>query len=321
MKNVRNGHTAPVVCLDAGHYGKYNRGVVSAYYESEAMWKLHNYLAAELEAYGIKVIKTRTDQAKDLALLDRGRKAKGADLFLSLHSNACDKESVDRVEAIHLWDDDCGVIDARSKEFAGLLVDAVHKIMGPKDKPRIFTRKASHDRDGDGLRNDDYFGVLEGAHQAGTTASLIEHSFHTNRKMCEWLLHDANLRTLAKAEAKVIAAWFGVEKPASSSTPAPAPVKAVKAAKAASHGPKAAMKCTYKVTAKNLNVRHGAGAEKDDQGNDKNPVMVTIPAGTKVKCYGYYSVAANGTIWPYIQFTYKGIQYTGFASVNYLEKV
>ena len=39
------------VCLDAGHYGKYNRSpAVSSYYESDMTWKLHNYLKKELEA-------------------------------------------------------------------------------------------------------------------------------------------------------------------------------------------------------------------------------------------------------------------------------
>jgi len=37
------------VCLDAGHYGKYNRSpAVSSYYESDMTWKLHNYLKKEL---------------------------------------------------------------------------------------------------------------------------------------------------------------------------------------------------------------------------------------------------------------------------------
>ncbi|MBR6628058.1 MAG: N-acetylmuramoyl-L-alanine amidase [Lachnospiraceae bacterium] len=44
------------VCLDAGHYGKYNRSpAVSSYYESDMTWKLHNYLKKELEAFGIGV--------------------------------------------------------------------------------------------------------------------------------------------------------------------------------------------------------------------------------------------------------------------------
>lgn len=46
------------VCLDAGHYGKYNRSpAVSSYYESDMTWKLHNYLKKELEAFGIVVLR------------------------------------------------------------------------------------------------------------------------------------------------------------------------------------------------------------------------------------------------------------------------
>jgi hypothetical protein len=37
------------VCIDAGHYGKYNVSPVNrAYYESVQMWRLHELLAAEL---------------------------------------------------------------------------------------------------------------------------------------------------------------------------------------------------------------------------------------------------------------------------------
>ena len=44
-----------------------------------------------------------------------------------------------------------------------------------------------------------------------------------------------------------------------------------------------------------------------------------IAKGTKVKNYGYYNVS-NGDIWLYIQFTYKNVIYTGFASKDYLRK-
>ena len=60
-----------------------------------------------------------------------------------------------------------------------------------------------------------------------------------------------------------------------------------------------------------LNVRDGAGTKKS--------VLVAIPKGTKVKNYGYYNVS-NGDIWLYIQFTYKNVIYTGFASKDYLRK-
>lgn len=68
----------------------------------------------------------------------------------------------------------------------------------------------------------------------------------------------------------------------------------------------------YIVTAASgLNVRYGAGATKKK--------MVAIPKGTKVMCYGYYT-AKLGVKWLKIQFTYKGIQYVGFAHSGYLKK-
>lgn len=68
---------------------------------------------------------------------------------------------------------------------------------------------------------------------------------------------------------------------------------------------------TYRVTASSLNIRNGAGIAKK--------VMVSIPRGTAVKCYGYYT-SLLGVKWLYVQFTYKGKAYTGFASSKYLAK-
>lgn len=39
MKNVKPGHSRPIVCLDAGHIGDYNRSpAVPEYYESDMSW-------------------------------------------------------------------------------------------------------------------------------------------------------------------------------------------------------------------------------------------------------------------------------------------
>jgi uncharacterized protein YraI len=65
------------------------------------------------------------------------------------------------------------------------------------------------------------------------------------------------------------------------------------------------------VTIANLNIRHGAGVSK--------AIMITIPKGTPVSNYGYYSVS-NGTKWLYVQFEYQKVTYTGFASSTYLRK-
>ena len=75
------------ICLDAGHYDKYNKSpVVPEYYESKMTWKLHLKLKKYLEDYSIEVITTRANQKQNLELTARGKMAKGCDLFLSIHS-------------------------------------------------------------------------------------------------------------------------------------------------------------------------------------------------------------------------------------------
>jgi len=58
------------ICLDAGHYGKYNQSPCNKkYYESEAMWKLTEYLKNELLTYNdVHVVTTRKEQEKVLCL-------------------------------------------------------------------------------------------------------------------------------------------------------------------------------------------------------------------------------------------------------------
>ena len=104
------------ICIDAGHYGKVNRSpVVPEYYESDMTWKLHLLLKTELEKRGISVITTRLSQIQDLELTARGRKAAGCDLFLSLHSNAVETESVDRPVGIYLIPDDTTTADEKKQ--------------------------------------------------------------------------------------------------------------------------------------------------------------------------------------------------------------
>ena len=68
---------------------------------------------------------------------------------------------------------------------------------------------------------------------------------------------------------------------------------------------------TYKVTASALNVRSGAGTNK--------AILTTIPKGTAVNCYGYYTTVA-GVKWLYVQFTHNNVTHTGFCSSQYLRK-
>lgn len=68
---------------------------------------------------------------------------------------------------------------------------------------------------------------------------------------------------------------------------------------------------TYTVTASSLNVRSGAGIGKAK--------LTTIPKGTKVQCFGYYTALA-GVKWLLVQFSYKSTEYTGFVSSKYVKK-
>lgn len=213
MKNVKTGHTRPIVCIDAGHYGKYNRSaVVPEYYESDMNWKLHLMLEEELEKYGVQVVLTRTDKSKDMDLVQRGKASNGCDLFLSIHSNAADRESADYVAVYHLTDDTTTTIDDQSKELAKMLAPVIADLMDTKEGGKAISRKASGDRNGDGIMNDNYYGVLHGARLVGTPGLILEHSFHTNTKAAKWLMDDNNLRKMAVAEAKIIAEWFDVAK-------------------------------------------------------------------------------------------------------------
>lgn len=221
------------ILIDPGHYTNYNRSpIVKEYYEGNQMWKLSQYLIPALKAYGFEVGCTKTslanypkDGSGQDAVVTRGRMGKGYDFALSLHTNAADSSAVDRAVALVFVDDDCGEIDDISYKLGQKIGAAVKNTMGLSSL-QIVQQKSSNDRDGDGKRNDDYYGFLYGAHQAGTAAVLMEHGFHTHAATARWLLSDANLKKLAEAEAAVLAEWFGLKKTAATppaSTPQPAP--------------------------------------------------------------------------------------------------
>jgi N-acetylmuramoyl-L-alanine amidase len=192
------------ICLDAGHYGKYNQSpAVSKYYESDMAWKLHLKLKAYLENYSIEVITTRKNQDENLGLTARGKKAKGCDLFLSIHSNAAGdkvKESVDYPIAFV-------PINGSADELGEQLAKCVCQIMGTSQKGRSEAKKSSKG-------NYDYYSVINGAASVGVPGIILEHSFHTNTRATKWLLEDSNLDMLAKAEASVIAKYFNIKEPA-----------------------------------------------------------------------------------------------------------
>ena len=185
------------ICLDAGHYGKYNRSPVDGrYYESDMVWKLHLLQKRFLEEYNVEVVLTWATQEKDRGLYERGAASAGCDLFISDHSNAAEQKTVDYPVSY------CAING--SADGIGLaLAECVERIMGTCQKARIEHRSGSHG---------DYYGVVRGATAVGTPGLILEHSFHTNPAATAWLLNDRNLEELARAEVEVIAEFYGLKK-------------------------------------------------------------------------------------------------------------
>lgn len=274
------------ICLDAGHYAKYNRSPgIPEYWESERMWKLTELLAAALKKRGVTVVKTRSNQIIDMALVNRGKKAQGCDLFLSIHSNAVGSgmnESVDYPVAYVM-------LDGSTTEIGLKLAEIVQNLMGTKQKARTATRA--------GTSGGEYYGVLRGAKMVDVPGVILEHSFHTNTKATNWLLSDANLKKLAEAEAVCIVDWLKKN----ASKPAAKPTTSYKVEDALWFTKD--YKKTYTVNASGLNMRTGAGEHKQ--------IIKVLRRGDKFTCYGYFN-KVDGNVWLY------GVDKTG--QVGYCSK-
>lgn len=179
------------ITADPGHGpGNQNKGPTD-YYEHEGMWKLANYLKEELENNGVKVVLTRTEN-EDPSLDERGSKAKGSDLFISLHSNASEFQEASGVEVFY------SIQQPENEQYARRLAEVTSNVMGTNNRGA----KTLESKDYPGQ---DLFGVIRSAVAAGCPhVYLVENGFHTNPKEEEWLKNDNNLKKLAEAQAKVI---------------------------------------------------------------------------------------------------------------------
>ena len=287
------------VCIDAGHYGKYNRSpVLPSYYESDMTWKLSQYLKEELNALGVQTVMTRTSQNVDRELVSRGYASKGCDLFISEHSNASSSSVAAYALAIYMRPNASETYDDKSKQIAEKLAEVTGVTMGVGF--RTYYKEYVGDRDGNGKQDDEWYGVLQGAKQAKVPGIIMENGFHTNLKDTEWLSNDANLKKLAKAQAKCIAEWGGVKTTTTTQ-------KVIASHYATSENKN--FNRTY-TTTDSLNLRDGAGTEYK--------VLVTLPKNTRVRCYKYYAKSSDGATWLLVSVDYKNVHYEGFVNKAWL---
>lgn len=200
------------VMIDAGHDNNRNVSpVFRDYNEATFAWKLQEELKTELQKYGIEVGTTRKTKAEVKDVVARGKCAKGYDLFISLHSNACNTASVRRVSGIYVCKDSKTDISSKALDITTKLTKAVTEVMGISETPKNYYKLAGYDRNGNGITtDDDYYGVLYGAHIVKVPGLILEHSFHTNATSAKWLYQDENIHKLAVKESEVIANYFSL---------------------------------------------------------------------------------------------------------------
>lgn len=201
------------IMIDPGHAGDYfnQSPVVPKYYESTMTWDLSKYLKTALENRGFIVDLTRVSKYDNPELTERGRRAAGYDLFLSIHSNAAASETPDAPWIIHFSNDNKTTLDEKSKAIAQVLGPVISDTMGVGEPYYYNKNCGEYDRDGNGYYDDEYYGVLFGAKSVDVPGIILEHSFHTNKKVAEWLLNKDNLERLAEAEADALATYYGLE--------------------------------------------------------------------------------------------------------------
>lgn len=182
------------VCLDPGHGpGTVNGSPDGFYKEREFTWDMYTRLRPMLEAQGIRVICTRTEDTKPslLARCQTSNQA-GADLFISLHSNAAGNGGWYEARGLMVYTS-APPENALRNLAAAAIINRMHA-----------AGVALH---GSGLAHQNEYTVL-----AKTVAPsvLIEYGFHTSREDVA-LLKDGDYRDkLAEATAKGICDFLDV---------------------------------------------------------------------------------------------------------------
>lgn len=213
--------TKYTVCLDPGHGpDTVNGSPDGSYKEREFVWDMYTRIRPLLERHGVNVICTRTEDTKPslTARCEVSNRA-GADLFVSLHSNAEGVSGWGTARGLMIYTSS-GPMTAKRNVAATAIVNRAHE--------------AGVLLHGSGVAHQIEYTVL-----AKTTAPavLIEYGFHTNQEDVG-LLKDSSYRDkLAEATASGVCDFLGIAWMAESGgegTDAPASDRAAEAWRKAS---------------------------------------------------------------------------------------
>lgn len=284
----------PKVYIDPGHDVN-DPGAVGYVVERDANTEASLAERDYLVANGVLVKMSRVNNKQDTSIAESAAEANewGADLVTSNHANAGGGNG---------WEGYHSINGGKGKELAKNTEAEVKKI--GQNSRGIKTRK------NDDGTNTDYYGIIR---LTNAPAIINEGFFVDNKADAKDFDTKAEWRELGYAYARGVLKTLGMKDygpKGKTKDKAKTKVKSVKAS-AYADDYKASYAGTY-VTTDALRIRHDAGT--------KYKVMTVLPKGTKVQCYGYYSLSKNKSTWLYVKVTLKGTEYAGFCSKQYLKK-
>ena len=195
------------IFLDPGHGGsdRYNRGP-TGYIEADGMLDVALKLRDELLSTGAFEVKLSREKDATVGVRERGNMAAewGADMFISEHSNATGWPINDSARGVDVF---YSVKIPSDKSLAEKFSRAIASAMGTLNRGAKTWESTKYP-------GNDYLGVIDASVKGGVPhVFLIENGFHDNARD-EAILKDPAKRTaIAKAQAKVICDFYGVQYP------------------------------------------------------------------------------------------------------------
>ena len=189
------------IVIDPGHGAGQNMYPDGSHSEGTQMFYLAYYLYQELKninsgRYSLKCTRNKVDQNPSVE--ERGKAAAGADLFISLHTNAAVSTTVQRVVVIPNIDNH----EESFRNFCQDIGDTVKAALSIQENTQIYDRSYQDVNTGKIVN---YYAVLRNAAANGCkNALIVEHSFHTTPLMASRLVQDSFLKDIAHREAVLI---------------------------------------------------------------------------------------------------------------------
>ena len=215
------------ITLDPGHGGNgaggNDPGAISStygYHEADLVLKIGLYLKQELETYrNVHVDMTRSDsygtsataplsKVENRVLFAAGQHS---DLLVSLHLNSSPSQSARGAEVL--------VSNGNYRPEIAKVLDGVGtnilmqlKNLGIYNRGLVKKSSQDHTLYPNG-KLADYYGIVRYGVENNVPSMIVEHCFISSNSECEqFLSSDAKLQAIAQADARGIAAYYGLEK-------------------------------------------------------------------------------------------------------------